>query len=205
VPPELPDRGTNGPVEVATDLDRAFAAVQEGDANAFATWLRLAEIPLRASLRSFARALDVEAVLQEGLLRMWVLAPTLTLGGRNASLRYALRLLRNLALDETRRLKRLVPLDESALERLPEANAEPASPPDPALRRAIRACIEQLPRQPRAALEARLASDGRRPDRDLAAALQMQKNTFLQNIVRARRLVAECLERAGVSLAEVLP
>ena len=203
MPHDLPGRGMNGPVEVASDLDRAFAAVQEGDADAFATWLRLAEIPLRASLRSFARALDVEAALQEGLLRMWVLAPTLVLSGRNASLRYALRLLRNLALDEARRLRRLTPLDLEGLERMPEASVAPDSPPDPGLRRAILRCLEQLPPQPRAALGARLDDAARSSDRDLAAGLRMTLNTFLQNVVRARRFMAQCLERAGVSLTEV--
>jgi hypothetical protein len=29
----------------------------------------------------------------------------------------------------------------------------------------------------------------------------MRKNTFLQNVVRARRLLAECLARRGVDLA----
>lgn len=193
---------SNGPVEI-TDLDRAFAAVREGDARAFAVWLGHAEMPLRASLRPFARALDVEAVLQEGLLRMWMLAPTLALSGRNASLRYALRLLRNLALDETRRLRRLEPLDMTALERMPEASVPPDPTPDPGLRAAILRCLEQLKGKPRAALGARLEDAGRSSDRELAAALRMTANTFLQNVVRARRAMAQCLERAGISRSEV--
>ena len=211
MPPEPHDRETsggpngeaNGPVEITTDLDRAFTAVREGDARAFAIWLGHTEMPLRASLRSFARTLDVEAVLQEGLLRMWMLAPTLDLSGRNASLRYALRLLRNLALDEARRLRRLTPLDMEALERMPEASVLPDPGPDPGLRRAVLSCLEQLSGRPRAALDARLADAGRSSDRALATALRMTVNTFLQNVVRARRLMAQCLERAGISLAEV--
>ena len=200
---EETQRESNGPVEI-TDLDRAFAAVREGDARAFAVWLGHAEMPLRASLRPFARALDVEAVLQEGLLRMWMLAPNLPLSGRNASLRYALRLLRNLALDETRRLRRLEPLDMAALERMPEASVPPDQTPDPGLRAAILRCLEQLKGKPSAALGARIEDAGRSSDRELAAALRMTVNTFLQNVVRARRAMAQCLERAGLSLSEVI-
>ncbi len=203
MPLEPSGMGTRSPIEVATDLDRAFAAVRAGDAAAFADWLRLVEIPLRQCLRPFARSVDVEAVLQEGLLRMWLLAPRLELAGANASLRYALRLVGNLARSEARRLRVLAPLDLDALERQTEISTAPDPPPDPALRRIIRACIEGLPPRPRAALMARIEDGGLSPDRDLAASLHMQVNTFWQNIVRARRLVRTCLKRAGVALAEV--
>jgi hypothetical protein len=52
---------------------------------------------------------------------------------------------------------------------------------------------------------ARLGSGGEAPDRDLAESVGMQKNTFLQNVVRARKLIAGCLEHAGYRLREVLP
>ena len=39
-------------------------------------------------------------------------------------------------------------------------------------------------------------------DRTLAAELDMRVNTFLQNIVRARRLLRKCLEGKGVRLEE---
>jgi predicted DNA-binding protein (UPF0251 family) len=41
-------------------------------------------------------------------------------------------------------------------------------------------------------------------DQALAIRLQMSRNTFLQNITRARKQVTTCLEREGVSLREVL-
>ncbi len=192
-------------IEVDSDLDRAFARVRGGDPEAFADWLRSAEIPLRRSLETFARDVDIEAVLQEGLLRMWVLAPTLDLSGRNASLRYAIRITRNLALGEVRRLGRTTPLDLESLERLPEAQTDPDPPADPNLRRLILGCIDRLPERPRAALNARIQDAGRSPDRALATTVKMKTNTFLQNIVRARRLMAECLERAGVALVEAMP
>ena len=187
------------------ELDHAFRRVQAGDHEAFSAWLGMVEIPLRRSLRSFARAVDAEAVMQEGLLRMWRGAPTLQLGGPNASLRYALVLVRRLALEEARRLRRVSPLELEDLERLPEGRVDPDPPPDPGLRRAIADCIEKLPPQPRRAIAARIETQSLLPDRDLAARLSMKLNTFLQNIVRARRLLADCLEGRGVRLCGLAP
>ncbi len=39
------------------------------------------------------------------------------------------------------------------------------------------------------------------PDRSLAEALGMRLNTFLQNVARARRLLADCLREAGVAVS----
>jgi RNA polymerase sigma-70 factor (ECF subfamily) len=64
--------------------------------------------------------------------------------------------------------------------------------------------MDQLPAKPKAAIGARV-QDGHLPDRSLAEGLRMKLNTFLQNIVRARKLIAECLERHGIRLEEVLP
>ncbi len=88
---------------VLSEIDHAFEGTRAGDAEAFAAWVRLVEISLRGSLRHFARAVDVEAVMQEGLLRMWRLAPALKLEGQSASLRFALRMLHNLAVSEALR------------------------------------------------------------------------------------------------------
>lgn len=191
------------PAAVRTEIDDAYERTRAGNVRAFETWVRAVELPLRASLRPFTRGVDVEAVLQEGLLRMWKLAPGLQLEGPNASLRYALRVVRNLALAEARRLQRFTPLELASLENLFEAQVLPDPGPDPGLMRLIRACIERLPARPRQALRARLNAGGRLSDRDLAADLQMTVNTFLQNIVRARRLVARCLARQGVEIEEI--
>jgi DNA-directed RNA polymerase specialized sigma24 family protein len=179
-------------------IDDAYKRTQEGDREAFTSWVRLCETPLRKSLRSFAPYVDVESVVQEGLLRMWLLAPTLTLEGENASLRYALRLVRNLALSEARRLGTAGPDD---LETFPEPPVDPDPPADPWLLQAILRCIEKLPRRPREALSARLRGG---PDRGLASSVGMRLNTFLQNIVRARQLMAKCLKGAGINVEDHL-
>ncbi|MHC4082696.1 MAG: RNA polymerase sigma factor [Planctomycetota bacterium] len=184
-----------------SEIDAAYARTQEGDHEAFTSWVRSCETPLRKSLRSFGPVVDVEAVLQEGLARMWTLAPRLKLDGENASLRYALRLVRNLAIAEARRLGKATPADLEKLQRLPETVADPDPPADHWVQQAIRRCLEKLPPKPRAALHARLRGG---PDRALASGLGMKLNTFLQNIVRARRLMAECLQRAGVKVEEYL-
>ncbi len=193
-----------------TDEDRAdradelFLLARSGEPDAFAEWMGMVEIPLRRSLRRFARAVDVEVVVQETLARMWLVAndPQRVLEGRDASLKFAFRVARNVALEETRRwrLDRFVDLEK--LEDLPEGSIDP-EPSDPALARAIDDCIKRLPDQPRSALAARLEGDCL-PDRVLAEGLRMRLNTFLQNIVRARKSLEKCLEGRGVRLREVL-
>jgi len=182
-------------------IDEDYGRTREGDAEAFTSWVRRCERPLRKALRPLARAVDTEAVLQEALLRMWRLAPTLALEGENASLRYASRLARNLALSEARRHGRVSAVELAELERLPQGAVDPDPPSDDLLIRALRRCIEKLPPRPRLALRARLTGLS---DRDLARGLEMKLNTFLQNIVRARRLLDDCLGRAGVRVADYL-
>ncbi len=186
-------------------LETAFRRTGYGDADAFAEWMGMVEHPLRRSLSRFARAVDVEAVVQETCMRMWLFAsdPQNSLQGQNASLRFALGVARNVALEEVRNahLEQLVGLEN--LEQMPEGSFTPAMP-DPALAKAIADCVGRLPKQPHVVLTARI-NDGHLPDRDLARGVRMKLNTFLQNIVRARRLVTDCLEKRGVRLGEMLP
>jgi RNA polymerase sigma-70 factor (ECF subfamily) len=187
------------------DLDLYLAAVAAGDAGAFGRWLAGAEPCLRRSLRAFAARVDTEAVLQEALLRTWQFAPQSVPDGRpNSLLRVALRIAHNAALDELRRA-RVAPMEDDALEQALAAAelAAPATAPDPFLRRVIDECKKLLPSKPAQALAARLASGGAEPDETLAAQLGMRPNTFLQNFTRARKLLAECLEKRKVNLAEV--
>jgi RNA polymerase sigma-70 factor (ECF subfamily) len=96
--------------------------------------------------------------------------------------------------------------DEAAFERLIGGLADDGPPPpDPLLRRLIARCRDLLPPRPRQALEARLVAGGAEPDPAIAARLGLKPNTFLQNFTRARRLLAECLERHGASLEEERP
>lgn len=187
-----------------TEVDRTFAETRAGSVQAFTAWVRLVEAPLRMSLRRFAPAVDVEAIVQEALLRMWKLACGIELTGSNASLAYLLRLARNLAISEARRLRTLPRVDIEDIENDDQFSVGPAPAADPRLGQIIRACIEKLPERPREALTQRLQHGGILPDRSLARMMNMQPNTFLQNIVRARKLVAACLEKAGVPLKEYL-
>jgi DNA-directed RNA polymerase specialized sigma24 family protein len=175
------------------DLDVHLPAIALGDANAFAAWLAGAEAPVRRSLRSFAAAVDVEAVLQEALLRVWQVAPRVRTDERpNALLRFAMRVARNAAIDEVRRTRPV------AWELEGEGSVEPELP-DPLLRAAIERCRDRLTGPPRLAFDARLEA-GARSDAELADAVQMRLNTFLKNVGRARALLIECLRRAGVAL-----
>jgi len=188
----------------AIDLDGELGAIVAGDPDAFARWVAGAEPPLRASLRPLAARVDCEAVLQEALLRIWQVAPRCRRDERpNALLRLGLRIARNLAIDELRRARGLS-ADEEALEvALARAAVVEPRAPDPLLRRAIEECRRALPQKPAAALEARLESAGAEPDQRLAERLRMKLNTFLQNVTRAKKLLAACLREHGVELEEL--
>lgn len=183
-----------------TDLDVHLPAIASGDTAAFARWLSGAEPIVRASLRSFAARVDVEAVVQETLLRAWQVAPRVEPDGRpNGLLRVALRAARNLAIDDLRRTGRReepVAPDHAAM----QTAAEAPQPVDPLLRRVIAACFEKLPAQPGAALRARLDAAGADADAALATRCQMRLNTFLQNVARARKHLLACLADNGVVL-----
>jgi RNA polymerase sigma-70 factor (ECF subfamily) len=179
-----------------TDLDVHLVAIVAGDTAAFARWLAGAEASVRDSLRSFATVVDVEAVLQEALLRVWQVAPRFEPDGRpNGLVRFAVRIARNLAISEVRRRKATQPHDEDR--DLPD---EAVAAPDPMLRQAIAACRDALPPKPRQALDARLAGGD---DGELANVLGMRLNTFLQNVTRARALLADCLRKKGVPVEEL--
>ena len=181
------------------DLDVHLHAIAAGDKQSFARWLAGAERPVRDSLRSFAKVIDVEAVLQEALLRVWQVAPRFEPDGKpNGLLRLGVRIARNLAVSEVRRT-RATPVEPHDLE-----VATHDSRPDPILRQAIEACRDKLPAKPRQALDARLASAGGSDDDALAQSLGMKLNTFLQNFTRARQLLAECLRKSGIILDEEL-
>lgn len=187
------------------DLDVHLDAIVRRDVEAFGRWMAGVEGTLRDSLRSFAAVVDVEAVLQEALLRVWQVAPRFVPDGApNGLLRLAVRIARNLAVSEVRRT-RARPVDDDGLERALAQAAEGGPPaPDPMLRRAIAACFERLTGKPREALMARLAGLGRVDDDELAGSLKMTVNTFLQNFGRARKALAECLRKRGVAVEEAL-
>jgi DNA-directed RNA polymerase specialized sigma24 family protein len=181
-----------------SDLDVYLGAIQAGDAEAFAHWLAGAELPLRRSLRRFAPFVDTEAVMQEALLRVWQVAVRCKPDGRPDSLlRLAVRIARNLAVSGIRRAGARPPEVGGADNPGP---IDPTPAPDPILRARIRDCLEKLPSRPKTCLLARLESEGGRSDRALAAVLGMRLNTFLQNITRARRLLADCLHRSGIEV-----
>jgi DNA-directed RNA polymerase specialized sigma24 family protein len=162
---------------------------------AFGDWMGRVERPIRLSLFRFARSVEPEAVLQETLMRMWLLAQEAReLTGPGASLRFAIGMARNIARSEARRRGREVPLPaDDDLEPTP-----PEPPADPGLARAIRDCLGRLTGQAAKAIRARIEDGHRLSDRALAQLLGMTTNTLLQNIVRARRKIADCLEGKGI-------
>lgn len=191
---------------MSADLDVHLPAIRRGDGQAFAAWLVGAEPSLRRGLAGFARRVDVEAVLQEALLRTWQVAPRFEPDGRPQGLvRLAQRIATNLAISEERRRSSAVAVDPELLEGgLDEALRFEPRPADPLLRDAIARCKDKLPPRPKEALAARLEGGGGVPDATLAERLNMEKNTFLQNFTRARRLLVECLRLAGIDITAEL-
>jgi len=190
----------------AADRDALLPAIAAGDMHAFAIWLRDAEPRVRSSLARFARVVDTEAILQEALLRIWQVAARVQLDGRGDTLvRLAIQIAHHLAIDHIRRDRRLERTERAELAALTPGEVDDSPPPDPLLREVIVGCIEKLPKQPSAALHARLENAGAEPDETLANRLGMQLNTFLKNIGRARSLLLDCLRGRGVSLPLGLP
>ena len=185
-----------------TPLERMeHLAIADRDGEMFARWLSRCEESLRLSLRSFARVVDVEAIVQETALRVWQSAPEIRPDGRpECLLRWAVTVARNLARDGARRSGREVPIDER--------NDLPApvlrEPEDPFLRAQIQRCRAKLPPKPAAAICARVDGAGARSDRTLAELTGMSFDAFRQNLARARRLLEECLERAGIDVRRYL-
>jgi DNA-directed RNA polymerase specialized sigma24 family protein len=188
--------------QTATEIDALFARVRDGDQEAFREWMGRVERPIRLSLRRFALAVDVEAIVQETSLRMWLIATRRLrdLEGADSSLRFAIGVARNLARSEARRMgrERHLPPEE-----MPDDPVDPPATPDPRLAAAIRDCIARLTARLREVLQARITLGPHQPDREIAAGLGMKLNTFLQYVVRARQQVRRCLEGKGVPLSEI--
>ena len=183
--------------------DALVAAIAAGDTDAFAQWMRGAERPLRLSLRRYAAVVDTEAVLQETLLRVWQVAPRFKPDGKpDGLLRLAYRIAHNLAVSEIRARNSEQTATDTLDNEHEEAAIESASDPDPMLERAIKVCFELLSEKPRQAMMLRLTGAGL-SDVHLAEILEMTRNTFLQNITRARKALIECLERHDIHLDEV--
>lgn len=186
-----------------SEIDELWQAVCRGVPSAFGDWMGRVERPIRRSLEPFARAVDAEGVVQEALERMWLFARDRGSGlaGENASLRFAIVMARNIARNEARKRgrERYLPPED-----LPEVPVAPEPAPDPFLRAAILDCLGRLSGRPLAALRARLEAGHHSPDKVLATSVGMTLNTFLQNLVRARRRLLECLGSRGIRIEEAL-
>lgn len=181
---------------ISPDLDLLVPAIVAGDAQVFGQFMAATEMPLRRSLKAFAVRVDIEAVVQEAFLRLWQVAPRFASDGRpNGFVRLLCRVARNLALDDLKR-RREEPSDAENVEALFEAE-----PVDPMLRNLIAHCFEELPPKPRLAIVSRIDSHGSEQDSHLAERCAMTLNTFLQNVTRARKLLASCLEAKGVQVS----
>jgi DNA-directed RNA polymerase specialized sigma24 family protein len=187
-----------------TEIDRLWAEACNGDQRAFGDWAGRVERPVQRSLLPFARSTDTEGVAQETLMRMWHLSQEDggRLVGENASLRYAIGIAYNVARNMARKHKHqhLVPLGH-----LPE-NGEGSHhdpPSDPFLRDILKRCLDTLKGPLRRALGTRLEHGHRHQD-EQAKLVGMTRNTFHQNVTRARKYFYDCLRRHDVHEHEAL-
>ena len=188
------------------DIDRLTDAIVAGDTTAFGDFMARTEGTLRDSLRGFAGHVDTESVVQETFLRIWQVAPRFQHDGKqNGLLRLAMRIARNLAISEVRRLRTGQGYTDDLYHQT-QALQQGAGqrPPDPLLRQAIDGCRQRLPSKPARALAQRLQSAGGLADSALAARVGMTRNTFLQNFTRARKFLAQCLKECGIDLEDML-
>ena len=173
--------------------------IAAGDTDAFGTWMAAAEPRIRGSLRSFATSVDTEAVVQETLLRVWQVAHRVEDDGRpEVLIRLGVRIARNLAIDQARRNRREITVDmgrEISIDELPVYACQHTDE----LREALGLCLETLPAKPRSAMSIRL-SGATEDEATLAVRAGMTTNTFFQNIRRARKALAECLAKHGMTL-----
>jgi DNA-directed RNA polymerase specialized sigma24 family protein len=187
-----------------TEVDELWSRIPLDGERAFGQWAGRVERPVRLYLRPWAASVDVECIVQEALLRMWLRANddgAEPLTGENASLRFCCRVAWNLARNESRKRARETVTDPQGM---PEVSVGPEEPSSPGLRQAIADCVQALGEKLRSSLLARLEDRGLSGDVAIAESLAMTKNTFLQNIVRARKQVAACLGGKGVAIEEMV-
>src|SRR5262249_14550639 len=119
-----------------TNLDEHLPRILAGDLEAFGRWVAGAEPSLRGALYRFAAVVDVEAVVQETLLRTWQVAPQFrSEGDPNALLGMPRRIAKTPAIDLPRRHR----ADPAELAALAEdaTRYDVPSAPDPFLRRIV--------------------------------------------------------------------
>lgn len=182
----------------------AGGSVPSAAERAFAGWCALVLPSLRLSLRSYVHLIDVESVIQDTMFVMWRRAKAIAsvqkpaLEGREASLRFAYRAARNRASNMLRKTKREVLVDTTSEEG--GGWVDPAViEPDPLLGERIQECCKRLKAKPAKALVVRL-THGHRPEEEQAALAGMTKNTFHQNILRARQQLKACLKSMDIEL-----
>jgi DNA-directed RNA polymerase specialized sigma24 family protein len=176
-------------------------AITRRDHAVFSRWFARCEIRLRQSVQAFTHVVDVEAVVQDTAIRVWERGSTITPDGRPGFLlRWARTVALNNARNHAKRAWRQVSLDQHDQPQ----GASVLRGGDPMLRARIRRCVEQLGKNPRRVLDARLHDGGQHPDRDLAISMGMTFDAFRQNLARGRRALERCLRECGIDVRKYL-
>jgi len=181
------------------EIDQIFEQAGRGPVS-LQGWMTAVEIPLRRSLRDFASVVDVESVMQDALMQMWVMAQgdeRPSLSGENASIWLAIDRARNIARDEARRAgcEALLPTDG-----MPDPD-EILRPDQRSLEleEALYGCKHKQDHESLPTLRWRLELPGL-PDATVTKYCGMPLHIFSRAVTGATRRVAHCLEHQGIVL-----
>lgn len=175
-------------------------AIAERDLEAFSRWFARCEIHLRTSLRSFEQFVDVEAVVQDTVIKVWEDPLRIRPDGRPG---FLLRWARTVALNAARNAARrqghhaAMPADDDVA-----GDVRPMS--DVFLRTRVQECFGRLPVPQQRAFRARVADAGSRTDRQLAASIDMSFDAFRQTLTRGRRALVACLRSFNIDVMEYI-
>ena len=186
---------------VAEEYDAEVAelhAIATRDLEVFSGWFARCEIPLKTSLRSFQSFVDVEAVVQDTAIKVWLEASRIRPDGRSG---FLLRWARTVALNAARNAARRHGRQASMPDREEIAgDVRPMS--DVFLRTRVQRCLERLAVPQQLAFRARLDDRGSRTDRELAASIGMSFDAFRQSMTRGRKALVACLRSFRIDVME---
>ena len=181
-----------------TEIDEVFEGVRARRDFAFQNWITMVEMPLHLSLRRFARAVDVECVVQQTFVDAWKLLRQkgYEWPSENVSLQWVISVAWDVARSEARRngFEHLLPPHEVS-----EAEPGPDEKARIALREAMKDCTPKLTAEEEVTLLCRLQHGGF-SEASIAGCCRKDVTTLASIVTKARRKVIRCLERKGIEV-----
>jgi RNA polymerase sigma-70 factor, ECF subfamily len=174
------------------DLDDLAQRAGFGDANAFASLVRLTEMPLRRCVAAYSPNAEVtDEIVQATYITAW--RRLRDYDQRGIFLAWLKGIARNLLRAEVRSRQRRLGVDVAELERLvlPDADLEIEDPFENVHEKLSR-CLERLTPELRQLLDDRYSKA--RPLSDLAEILAVPMATLATRLFRVRQVLRQCLD-----------